>query len=102
MLSKLDHAPEAKVRDLRQLYIHPSRVGDAIQRAVWTELEYAPLRLLNTSTGLLCDRAAQIDAFKASAEYKELLSSTTKHSDLKRAHRRRGGDVLPLRPAITQ
>ncbi|KAG2366670.1 heterokaryon incompatibility protein-domain-containing protein [Suillus spraguei] len=79
MLSKLDHAPEAKVRDLRQQYIHPSRVGDAIQRAVGTELEYAPLRLLNTSTGLLCDRAAQMSTFKTSAEYKELLSSTTKH-----------------------
>ncbi|KAG2353153.1 WD40-repeat-containing domain protein [Suillus spraguei] len=75
MLSKLDHAPEAKVRDLRQQYIHPSQ-------AVWTELEYAPLRLLNTSTGLLCDRAAQMSTFKTSAEYKELLSSTTKHSDL--------------------
>ncbi|KAG2358617.1 WD40-repeat-containing domain protein, partial [Suillus spraguei] len=82
MLSKLDHAPEAKVRDLRQQYIHPSRVGDAIQRAVGTELEYAPLRLLNTSTGLLCDRAAQMSTLKTSAEYKELLSSTTKHSYL--------------------
>ncbi|KAG2357625.1 WD40-repeat-containing domain protein [Suillus spraguei] len=82
MLSKLDHAPEAKVRDLRQQHIHPSQVGDAIQRAVWTELEYAPLRLLNTSTGVLCDRAAQMSTFKMSAEYKELLSSTTKHSDL--------------------
>ncbi|KAG2367067.1 hypothetical protein BDR07DRAFT_1394137, partial [Suillus spraguei] len=82
MLSMLDHAPEAKVRDLRQQYIHPSKVGDVIQRAVWTELEYAPLRLLNTFTGLLCDRAAQIGAFKASAEHKELLSSITRHSDL--------------------
>ncbi|KAG2351955.1 hypothetical protein BDR07DRAFT_1440454, partial [Suillus spraguei] len=82
MLSMLDHAPEAKVRDLRQQYIHPSQVGDVIQKAVWTELEYIPLRLLNTSTGLLCDRAAQIGAFKASAEYKELLSSITRHSDL--------------------
>ncbi|KAG2353162.1 hypothetical protein BDR07DRAFT_1434241 [Suillus spraguei] len=84
MLSKLDHAPEAKVRDLRQLYIHPSRVEDAIQRAVWKELEYAP---------------TTNNAFKASAEYKELLSSTTKHSDLKTAHQT-CGDVLPLRPAI--
>ncbi|KAG2367967.1 hypothetical protein BDR07DRAFT_1478558 [Suillus spraguei] len=78
MLSKLDDAPEAQIRDLR----HPSEVEDAIHRAVWIELEYAPLRLLNTSTGLLCDRAAQIKAFKTSAKYKELLSFTTKRSDL--------------------
>ncbi|KAG2366674.1 heterokaryon incompatibility protein-domain-containing protein, partial [Suillus spraguei] len=82
MLSKLDHAPEAHVRGLRQQYIYPSQVENAIQRAVWKELEYSPLRLLNTSTGLLCDRAAQMSTFKTSAEYKELLSSTTKHSDL--------------------
>ncbi|KAG2337673.1 hypothetical protein BDR05DRAFT_1063138 [Suillus weaverae] len=45
---------------------------------------YAPLRLLNTSTGLLCDslRAARINAFKTSADCKELLSFTMKHSDL--------------------
>ncbi|KAG2367075.1 heterokaryon incompatibility protein-domain-containing protein [Suillus spraguei] len=83
MLFKLDHAPEAHVRDLRQLYIHPSRVEAAIRIAACKALEYTSLRLLNSSTGLLCDRAAQINAFKASAEYKELLSSTTKHSDLK-------------------
>ncbi|KAG2356068.1 hypothetical protein BDR07DRAFT_1424355, partial [Suillus spraguei] len=103
MLSKLDNAPEAHIRDLSRQYVRPSQVEDAIQRAVWTELEYSPLRLLNTSTGLLCDRAAQISTFKTSAEYKELLSSVTKHSDLRNgAHQRRGGDVLPLRPAITQ
>ncbi|KAG2358623.1 hypothetical protein BDR07DRAFT_1337492 [Suillus spraguei] len=82
MLSKLDHAPEAHIRDLRQQYIHPSQAEDAIQRAVWTELEYAPLRPFNTSTGLLCDLAAQINGLRRSAEYKELLSSTTKPSDL--------------------
>ncbi|KAG1793194.1 uncharacterized protein HD556DRAFT_525963 [Suillus plorans] len=82
MLSKLDDSPEAQTRDLRQQYVCPSEAEDAIQRAVWIELEYAPLRLLNTATGLLCDRAAQIHAFKTSAQYKELLSFTTKHSDL--------------------
>ncbi|KAG1793190.1 uncharacterized protein HD556DRAFT_1527681 [Suillus plorans] len=82
MLSKLDDSPDAQIRDLRQQYVCPSEAEDAIQRAVWLKLEYAPLRLLNTFTGILCDRAAQIYAFKTSAEYKELLASTTKHSDL--------------------
>ncbi|KAG2356066.1 hypothetical protein BDR07DRAFT_1492391 [Suillus spraguei] len=65
MLSKLDDAPEAQIRDLRRQYVPPTQVDDAIQRAVWNELEYSPLRLLNTST-----------------EYKDLLSFATKHSDL--------------------
>ncbi|KAG2107882.1 uncharacterized protein F5147DRAFT_837109 [Suillus discolor] len=76
MLSKLDSAPEAQIRS-RFWDIH-----SLIRKAVWIELENAPLRLLNTSTGLLCNRAAQTNSFKMSSEYKELLSSTTKHSDL--------------------
>jgi hypothetical protein len=83
MLSKLSNAPEAQIRDLRRQYVHPSEAEDAVQKAVWIELEYVPLRLLNTSTGLLCDRTAQLNAFKTSADYMELLSSITKHSDLR-------------------
>ncbi|KAG2348214.1 hypothetical protein BDR05DRAFT_506179 [Suillus weaverae] len=82
MLSRLDNAPEAQIRELRQQYVSPPEAEDAILTAAWTELESAPLRLLNTSTGLLCDRAAQINSFKMTATYKELLSFTTKHSDL--------------------
>jgi hypothetical protein len=52
-----------------------------IERVIYLEHDCAPLRLINTSTGHLCDREAQIDAFKASAEYKELLSNTMKHVD---------------------
>jgi hypothetical protein len=45
-------------------------------------MENAPPRLLDTATGLLCDRHAQIDTFTTSIEYKELLSLTIKHADL--------------------
>ncbi|KAG0697042.1 hypothetical protein DFH29DRAFT_1071817 [Suillus ampliporus] len=83
MLSKLDDAPEARIRQLRQQYVSLSEAEDVIRRAVWIELENAPLRLINTSTGLLCNRGAQINAFKTSTEYKELLSFTTKHADLR-------------------
>ncbi|KAG1898597.1 uncharacterized protein F5891DRAFT_1174098 [Suillus fuscotomentosus] len=82
MLSKLDEAPEAHIRDLRQQYVCPSEAEDAIRKAVIIELTNAPLRLLNTSTGILCDRAAQLNSFKTSPEYKELLSFITKRSDL--------------------
>ncbi|KAG2338323.1 hypothetical protein BDR05DRAFT_705075 [Suillus weaverae] len=83
MLSKLDDAPEAQIRDLRQQYVCPSEAEDAIRRVVWIELDNAPLRLLNTSTGLLCDRTAQINAFKMSPEYNELISFPTKDSNLR-------------------
>jgi hypothetical protein len=57
-------------------------VEDSIQKAIYAHLENAPLRLLNTFTGCLCDRQAQINTFKASTEYKELLSSSMKHPHL--------------------
>ncbi|KAG2141379.1 uncharacterized protein EDB93DRAFT_630557 [Suillus bovinus] len=83
MLSKLDDAPEADIRSLRQQYVSLSEAEDAIRRAVLIELENAPLRLLNTSTGLLCDRAAQLNSFKMSPDYNELISFSTKDSNVR-------------------
>jgi len=60
--------------DLRQQYVTPSEVEDAILTAIRTHMENAPHRLINTSTGRLCDRGAQINAFKTSVEYKKLLA----------------------------
>ncbi|KIK47413.1 hypothetical protein CY34DRAFT_799363 [Suillus luteus UH-Slu-Lm8-n1] len=80
MLSKLNTVPEALIRELPQHYV---KAEDAIRGAIQCmELENAPLRLLNTSTGLLCDRGAQISAFKTSRAYGELLLSTMMHTDL--------------------
>ncbi|OAX31292.1 hypothetical protein K503DRAFT_814058 [Rhizopogon vinicolor AM-OR11-026] len=68
---------------LRQQYVGSSEAADAIEEAIRAELDNNPHRLLNTSTGRLCDRQAQINAFKTSAEYEELVSSTMKHADLR-------------------
>ncbi|KAG2118688.1 uncharacterized protein F5147DRAFT_800738 [Suillus discolor] len=46
------------------------------------QLDNAPLRVLDTTTGLLCDREMQICTFKTSTEYKELVSSTIMHRDI--------------------
>ncbi|KAG2747696.1 hypothetical protein P692DRAFT_20834968 [Suillus brevipes Sb2] len=62
-------------------YLRPSQVECAIRQVIDVQLENAPLRVLDTTTGLLCDREAQISAFKMRTEYKELLSSTTTRSD---------------------
>ncbi|KAG1800323.1 uncharacterized protein HD556DRAFT_1524880 [Suillus plorans] len=86
MLFKLENAPDTQIQKLRQQYVHPSEADGAIQQTVKAQLDDAPHRLLNTFTGRLCNREAQIDAFKASPEYKELLSSTLMHADLRMEH----------------
>ncbi|KAG0702651.1 hypothetical protein DFH29DRAFT_492432 [Suillus ampliporus] len=83
MFSKLDDTPDAQIRNLRQQYVAPSEVDDAIQKAIHAQLENAPLRLLNTPAGRLCDREAQINAFIESTEYKELLYSSMTHAPLR-------------------
>ncbi|KAG2087804.1 WD40-repeat-containing domain protein [Suillus discolor] len=82
MLSKLDDAPNPRIRQLRQQYISPSEVEDAIRRAIHAQLENAPLRLINTATGHICNRNAQINAVTESIEYKELLHSLVTHAPL--------------------
>ncbi|KIK45788.1 hypothetical protein CY34DRAFT_496839 [Suillus luteus UH-Slu-Lm8-n1] len=82
MLFKLENASDPQIKKLRQKYGSPSEVEDAIRRAVQSYLDSAPLRLVNTSTGRLCDRHAQTNSFKTSIEYKQLLSSSIKHPHL--------------------
>ncbi|KAG1799939.1 uncharacterized protein HD556DRAFT_1439606 [Suillus plorans] len=86
MLSILDNAPDVQTRNLRQQYLRPSEVECAIRRVIDAQLDDAPLRLLDTTTGLLCDRETQIGTFKMSAQYKELVSSTITHVDLHIEH----------------
>ncbi|KAG2346363.1 hypothetical protein BDR05DRAFT_780036 [Suillus weaverae] len=81
MHAKLNDAPNERIHKLHQQYL-PSGAVDAIQRAIQAQLENTPLRLLNTTTGRLCDREAQINAFMESREYKELLYSSMTHADL--------------------
>jgi len=69
--------------ELRQQYLSVSEADDAIRKVFYTQLDDAPLRLLDTTSGLLCDREAQICAFKLNTEYKELLSLIVKHADIR-------------------
>ncbi|KAG1821962.1 heterokaryon incompatibility protein-domain-containing protein [Suillus subaureus] len=82
MLSKLDNAPDPQIRQLRQQYVSPSEVKDATRRAIDAQLENAPLRLINTITGHICDRNAQFNTFTESTEYKELSHSLVMHVPL--------------------
>ncbi|KAJ8588826.1 hypothetical protein M405DRAFT_933863 [Rhizopogon salebrosus TDB-379] len=82
MLYKLDNTSDAQTRKLRQQYLSPSDAERIIRKVIHAQMENAPPRLLDTATGLLCDRHAQIDAFTTSIQYKELLSLMIKHADL--------------------
>jgi hypothetical protein len=68
---------------MRQQYRSPAEAERDIREVIHTQLTDTPPRLLDTTTGLLCDREAQISVFKASTEYKELVSSTIKHAHLR-------------------
>ncbi|KAG1726890.1 uncharacterized protein EDB91DRAFT_1339583, partial [Suillus paluster] len=83
MLAKLDSAHDTEIRTLRKQYVSPSEGEGVIRKVIDIQLGTAPLRLLNTATGLLCDREAQISAFKKSTEYNELLLSIMKRADLR-------------------
>ncbi|KAG2363744.1 hypothetical protein BDR07DRAFT_888500 [Suillus spraguei] len=82
MLSKLDSSPDTRHRERRQQHVSRSDIEMNIQTVIRARMEYTPTRLLDTSTGRLYNRNAQIEAFKTSAEYKELLSLITKRAGL--------------------
>ncbi|KAG0695826.1 hypothetical protein DFH29DRAFT_1005099 [Suillus ampliporus] len=82
MLSKLENTPDTQIQKLRRQYVSRPEAEFAIEETIKTQFDNAPHRLLNTFTGRLCDREAQINAFRTSTEYKELLSSTVTHADL--------------------
>ncbi|KAG2085061.1 hypothetical protein BD769DRAFT_1397416 [Suillus cothurnatus] len=82
MHAKLASAHNLQTRKLRNKSISPFEVGSVIRKAIILRLDSAPLRLLDTTTGLLCDREAQISAFKTSTEYNGLLLSIMAYPDL--------------------
>ncbi|KAH7903658.1 hypothetical protein BJ138DRAFT_1191031, partial [Hygrophoropsis aurantiaca] len=78
MLSKLENSPDPPTRQLRQQYVSPSKIERMIQRTIDKQsLHSFPLRLIETTTGRLCDRGELINTFKETPHYKELISSMT-------------------------
>jgi hypothetical protein len=67
---------------LRQQYFSPSEADRAIRKVIDAQLDNAPLRVLDTTAGVLCDREAQISTFRSSIEYTELVSSAITHRDI--------------------
>lgn len=77
-VQKLDDAPDLQIPQLSHQYTDPSETDRTIREAIQYQLENAPLRAIDTSTGRLCSQEAQIEDFLRSIEYKELLSSMTR------------------------
>lgn len=67
-------------------YISLSEAEGAIQETIKAQLDDTPHRLLNTFTGHLCNQEVQINTFKMSTEYKEILSSSLAHVDTRKEH----------------
>ncbi|KAG2357192.1 hypothetical protein BDR07DRAFT_1612658 [Suillus spraguei] len=86
MLSKLENTPDTQTRNLREQYATPSEAKGAIEESIRAQLDDTPHRLIDISTGRLCNREAQITAFGMSAEYKKLLSCIMKRADLQMEH----------------
>ncbi|KAG2084068.1 uncharacterized protein F5147DRAFT_841983 [Suillus discolor] len=87
-----DH-PVNALSQLHRQYVSQSEVEDAIRLAIHVQLENAPFRLINTSTGRLCNQDAQINAFMGSKEYKELSHSSVIHVPVQ---------TRPIKEAVVQ
>ncbi|KAG0701976.1 hypothetical protein DFH29DRAFT_1069371 [Suillus ampliporus] len=61
----------------------PSEAEGVITQVIHAQLDNAPLRLFDTTAGLLCDREARINIFKTSTEYKELLSFAMENPNMR-------------------
>ncbi|KAG2337875.1 hypothetical protein BDR05DRAFT_1004670 [Suillus weaverae] len=79
MLFSIDSTTEAPRQ--RNHCLSLSQAEGAIQEVIHAQLNDSPPRLLNTCTGRLCDREGLIEDFKASPQYKELLSLAVGHGD---------------------
>ncbi|KAH7903553.1 hypothetical protein BJ138DRAFT_1131315 [Hygrophoropsis aurantiaca] len=77
MLLKLEDSSDPRIRQLRHQYVSPADVESVIQRAINKTLQNSPLRLIDTTTGRLCDRDERVKVFKGTPDFKELVSSTT-------------------------
>ncbi|KAG1745385.1 uncharacterized protein EDB91DRAFT_1120571 [Suillus paluster] len=58
--------------ELRKQYVSPSEAEHAIRKVIDVQLDIAPLRLLNATTGLLCDLRSADKTSKRSPSKKQL------------------------------
>ncbi|KAI6022663.1 hypothetical protein EDC04DRAFT_3143649 [Pisolithus marmoratus] len=87
MLQVIEQSDDCAIRQLRKNYISPSETIAVIDSIIRGILESCPLVVIDVSTGFLCDRSERTRIFKASAMFKELVSSMTREPDDERIRR---------------
>jgi len=67
--------------ELRKNYVNPSQTKAAICSAIKRILRDAPLVVINTETGCLCDERERMDEFSADPKFMQLVASMTTRID---------------------
>ncbi|KAI9571008.1 hypothetical protein HD554DRAFT_235454 [Boletus coccyginus] len=84
MLLRLEQSTVPVTRELRKNYVSPSQTEAAIHSAVKQTQRDAPLVVINTKTGHLCDQRERMNEFEADPKYVELVASMTTRLDYSR------------------
>ncbi|KAF8554772.1 TPR-like protein [Imleria badia] len=82
MLLMFEQFPHPYIRECLCQYIHPSVTEGEIRRIVKQTIEGTLRMLIDTSSGLLCDKDRRATVFDALPIFKELVSSMTTQLDL--------------------
>ncbi|KAI6030208.1 hypothetical protein EDC04DRAFT_3091788 [Pisolithus marmoratus] len=84
MLHLIEQSEDPAIRELRKHYIPPSETIAAIDPIIREILKSCPLVVIDVVTGCLCDGPERMRIFKASPNFKELVSSMTRELDHER------------------
>ncbi|KAI9571085.1 hypothetical protein HD554DRAFT_2214537, partial [Boletus coccyginus] len=78
MLLMLEQSADPVTRELRKSYVTPSQTKAAIRIAVKRAQRDAPLVVINTKTGRLCDQPERMNTFETDPKFVELVASMTR------------------------
>ncbi|KAI9571049.1 hypothetical protein HD554DRAFT_2238808 [Boletus coccyginus] len=81
MLLMLEQSADPVTQELRKSYVTPSQTKTAIHNAVKRTQRDAPLVVINTKTGRLCDQRERMHAFESDPKFLELAASMTTRLD---------------------
>ncbi|KAG8217956.1 hypothetical protein J3R82DRAFT_6127 [Butyriboletus roseoflavus] len=82
LLDRIEASSEhLRLADLRKRYVSPSQTMAAIRNSVKRTQRDAPLVLISTGTGRLCDKHERLNEFEGDPIFKELVASMTTRLD---------------------
>ncbi|KAH7908802.1 WD40-repeat-containing domain protein [Hygrophoropsis aurantiaca] len=81
-----ENSPHPAVHQMRRQYANPSDAERAVQKVIDESLQNVPLRLIDTATGHLCYQDERTNVFRATPDFKELISSVIADTKLNHTH----------------